>query len=121
MARILIIEDDQAVRDLLTHALERENHQVVVASDGEIGITLYRATPCDLVITDIYMPKKEGLETITELRREFPGVKIIAISGDPAEGFDPLSLARKLGALRTFVKPFVLNEFLIAVKEILEQ
>lgn len=116
MARILIIEDDLRARDHLSRVLAREGHQVIVASDGEQGITLYREEPCDLVITDIYMPGKEGLETIMELRREFSGVKIIAVSEDPEDGFDPLFLARKLGAFCTFAKPLVLSEFLVAVR-----
>ena len=121
MARILIIDDDKIVRDLLRTALEDDGHEVVEAPNGKIGSRLYRDEPTNLVITDIYMPNKEGLETITELRREFRGVKIIAISEAPVGKFDPLPMAEKLGALRTFAKPLDLNEFLIAVREILGQ
>ena len=78
MQRILIIEDDVDIRAMLKKLLERENYQVVIASNGLEGIDAYEAEPCDLVLTDIVMPEKEGIETITELRKKYPDVKIIA-------------------------------------------
>ena len=117
----MVIDDEEAVRELLRDVLAQEGHEVVVAPDGRSGSALYRERPCDLVITDIFMPEQEGLETIRELRREFPGVKIIAISGAAGQGFDALYAARKLGARRTLTKPFDLEAFVGAVKEVLEE
>jgi len=120
MARILIIEDEDVVRQMLRDMLERAGHQVVEAPDGEKGIQLYRAEPTDLIITDIIMPKKEGVETIMELREEFPDVKVIAVSGGGRIGpTDYLEIAKRIGAARTFKKPFDRRELLKAVSELL--
>jgi len=120
MARILVIDDEENVRDLLRDVLEERGHEVLEASDGDLGSALYRERPADLVITDIIMPNKEGLETILDLRRDYPEVKIIAISGGSRVGrHDVLPLARTLGALRTFSKPFNLRELIDAVDELL--
>ncbi len=120
MARILIIDDDPQILDMLGQTLEREGHEVVDAPDGKEGLKLYRENPTDLIITDLIMPEKEGIETIMELRRDFPDVKIIAISGGgqiDAEQY--LSMAQKLGAQRTFAKPVERDELLKAVRELL--
>jgi len=81
MARILVIDDDIQILEMLGQTLEREGYEVVDALDGKEGMRLYREAPTDLVITDIVMPEKEGVETIMELKRDFPDVKIIAMSG----------------------------------------
>lgn len=81
MTRILVIDDEPQVRAMLRQMLEREGYEVVEAEEGEEGMRRYREQPVDLVITDILMPQKEGIETIRALRRTNPGVKIIAISG----------------------------------------
>jgi DNA-binding response OmpR family regulator len=94
-------------------------YSVIEASDGAIGMQLYRTAPTDLVITDIHMPKRGGLEIIQELRTTFPMTRIFAISGDVGTEHDPLLLARQLGAMRTFRKPFDLREVLLAVHEVL--
>jgi len=120
LARILIIDDDPQILDMIGQTLEREGHEVIDASDGKEGLKLYRENPTDLIITDIIMPEKEGIETIMELRRDFPDVKIIAISGGgriDAEQY--LSMAQKLGAQRTFAKPVARAELLKAVRELL--
>jgi DNA-binding NtrC family response regulator len=120
MKRILIIDDDTQARSMLRQALERAGYTVMEASNGIDGIKRYREDPADLVITDILMPEKEGLEIIRELRQEFPLLKVIAISGGGRTGkLDFLDIATKLGAVRTFHKPFALRELLDAVKEIL--
>lgn len=123
MARILVIDDNDEIRGLIREILEGAGYEVVDASNGDEGIKTYRASPTDLVITDMIMPEKEGLETMVELRREFPGVKIIAMSGD---GFEEpttyLDGARLIGgALRTFAKPFNISDFLDAVKELISE
>ncbi len=121
MARILVIDDDEQIRKTIHQVLELEGHEVVVASNGKEGIKLFKESGANLIITDIVMPEKEGLETITELRRDFPDVKILAISGggrgDP-ESY--LTLAKVFGAVRTLTKPFQRAELLEAVNETLK-
>jgi CheY-like chemotaxis protein len=120
MGRILVVEDDKAVRDLLREILERAGHEVIDASNGQEAITLYKENPADLVITNILMPEKEGLETIQELRRDDADIKIIAISGGGQIGpADYLDVARRFGAKRTFSKPFNRKDLLKAVDELL--
>jgi len=122
MARILVIEDDNDVRKLLREILEHAGYEVEEASNGEEGIRRYREKQADLIITDIIMPKKEGIETITDLRVEFPDVKVIAISGGGRLGPEPyLELAKGFGANRIIMKPFTTTEILEAVQELLEQ
>jgi CheY-like chemotaxis protein len=86
MLRILIIDDEDQFRSMLRRVLERASYEVVEAQDGNEGIQRCREAPMDLIITDILMPGKEGLETIMDLRREFSQVKIIAISGGGRTG-----------------------------------
>lgn len=119
MARILVIEDDEQVRTLLAERLSKEGYEVVSAADGDAGIRIYREAPADLVITDILMPVKDGVEAIRELRQEFPEVPIIAITGVRGR-FSRLPAAEVLGAARTFTKPFNLNEMMAAVASILD-
>jgi DNA-binding NtrC family response regulator len=120
MGRILIVEDDKAVRELLREILKRVGHDVVDAGNGKEAMALYKQSPADLIITNILMPEKEGLETIQELRREDPDIKIIAISGGGQIGpADYLEVARRFGALRTFSKPFDRKKLLKAVDELL--
>ncbi len=122
MARILVIEDDVEVRKVLRQILEHAGYEVEEASNGEEGIKRYSEKQADLVITDIIMPKKEGIETITDLRIEFPDVKVIAISGGGRLGPEPyLELAESFGANRIIMKPFSAGEILDAVQELLEQ
>lgn len=120
MARILIIDDESQVRDVLRQALERAGHDVVEAKDGREGLRAFRVTPADLILTDILMPEKEGLETIIELRREIPGIKIIAMSGGRGGKLNFLDVAKQLGAQRVLQKPFGVHEVLKMVTELLE-
>jgi CheY-like chemotaxis protein len=121
MARILVIDDDQDVRLLAQDVLESAGHEVLLAADGARGIELQRRTPAALVITDILMPEKEGIETIDDLRREFPGLKIIAISGAPTrlKSTAYLSAAREVGAQALLRKPFSSHTLLQSVQEVL--
>ncbi len=122
MRRILLIDDDNEMRAVLREVLEGRGYQVIEAADGSIGSRIFRQQPIDLIISDIFMPGKEGLETIAELRRAFPDTKIIAMSGGiSGQFYDPLPTARALGALRTFTKPFNSNELVQAVAEVLER
>jgi DNA-binding response OmpR family regulator len=121
VARILVIDDEDQPRQILQQALERAGYEVTTARDGSEGLRRFRAAPTDLVITDILMPEKEGLETIVDLRREFPAVKIIAISGGGRTGsLNFLDIAERLGAQRTLQKPFGLHEMLAVVHELLQ-
>ena len=122
MAHILIIEDDVPVRTVIRRMVEAEGHEVIEAQDGQTGVEAYRENPADLVITDIVMPKKEGLETIKELRKDYPDVRIIAISGGgKVQGKQYLELASKFGAMRTFEKPFTWKKLMETVSELLSR
>jgi CheY-like chemotaxis protein len=121
VARILVIDDEENVRTLFALVLERAGHDVVGAANGAEGLGIQRETPADLVVTDLVMPEKEGLETITELRREYPALKILAVSGGGRnQPRDYLRTAGHLGADRTLAKPVNLAEFVDVVTELLE-
>lgn len=117
-----MIEDEEDIRGLYSRILKHAGHDVIEAPDGKVGIELYRENPADLVITDILMPEKEGIELIIELRRDFPDVKIIAVSGggQHMESATCLSLAKRLGAVRTLAKPFSQQELVDTVREVLD-
>ena len=120
MANILIIDDDKQFRTMLRNMIERNGYEVIEAPDGKEGIKLYRKNPTDLIITDLIMPEKEGLETIKEIRSEFPETKIIAMSGGGRIGPEMyLNFAKKLGAQHTFIKPIHRLELLSKVQEML--
>ena len=118
--RILIIDDEVQIREMLGQMLSREGYDVINAPDGKVGMKICREQHVDLIITDIIMPEKDGIEMILELRHVFPDLKVIAISGGGRLGPDGyLEMAQKLGAHRTFFKPFNRKEILEAVKELL--
>jgi YesN/AraC family two-component response regulator len=102
--------------------LEREGYEVVEAPDGVEGIKVYRQNPADLIITDLIMPNKDGIGMILDLKKEFPDVKVIAMSGgglNKPDGY--LKGAKKLGAACTLTKPIDREEMLRAVKDILKE
>ena len=119
MTRVLVIDDNDDFRKLALlwfriHSIEAEG-----AANGTKGLELQRARPADVIITDIFMPEKDGIETIHELRREFPGVQIIAMTGrESLTDFDAFEVARELGAVKTFKKPFKLDDLVAAVNEL---
>lgn len=118
--RVLIIDDDKFIRELARYALERSGFEVVEASDGEAGIQSHLETPADIIVTDILMPAKEGIETILQFRRDDPNIRIIAISGGVQSGtVDFLSIARKLGADMVLPKPFKPSALVRMVRELL--
>lgn len=122
MSRILVIDDEAPVRRILRQMLEKAGHEVLEAPDGAAGLKLYREHSVELVITDILMPGKEGIETILELRKTSPGVKIIAISGGGRMNkMDLLSLSQAFGVTRTLAKPFDREELVTAVREALSR
>ena len=121
MALILIIDDEPQIRSMLKLMLERDGHEVAEAPDGVEGIKIYRQKPADLIITDLIMPNKDGIGMIIELKKEFPNVKIIAMSGgglNKPEGY--LKGAKKLGAACTLTKPIDRDEMLRAIKDVLK-
>jgi CheY-like chemotaxis protein len=118
VGRILLIDDDDLVRSVARRILRSAGHEVLECGDGKAGVACYRQeTRVDLVITDILMPEQEGLETIRELRRIDPQVKIIATSGS-GQG-DYLDLAVRFGARRILIKPYSRDDLLAAVNEVL--
>lgn len=120
--QILVIEDDDSLRHLLVRALTEEGYQVADARDGVQGMKRRHNRPSDLIITDIFMPQKDGLELIMELRRRPPHVPLIAISGGGQFGdLQILDAARKLGAIYTIEKPFHLPDLIALVNRLLRR
>jgi DNA-binding response OmpR family regulator len=117
MARILLIEDNDPVRTLLRDTLELDGHTVIEARNGKQGLALFQHAGADLVITDIVMPEKDGLEVVAALREKHPSVKIIAISG--ADSGDYLDSARLTGAAKVLLKPFSSDVLMAAINALL--
>ncbi len=122
MAKILVIDDEPSLRKILRHTLERAGHEVIEASDGNVGTRIYRTEKIDLMITDLIMPNKEGIETILEAKNAHPTLNIIAISGGGhSAGPDFLRMAKIMGADLAFRKPFQPKEIVAAVDELLSK
>jgi len=120
MAHILLIDDDPAILRVQEALLSREGHQVATAGNGKEALPHLRGTAFDLVITDLIMPEREGMETIQLLRREYPKTKIIASSGGGrADATDYLNMARLMGANAILPKPFTREELLAAIAQAL--
>jgi len=120
MARILIVDDEEQVRSMLRTTLERVGCAVIEAANGNDALTLHQQTPADIIILDLLMPEKEGIETLLELRRQSSRVKIVAISGGGVVAPQQyLVTAARFGADRVFAKPVNRSELLIALKELL--
>lgn len=114
--KILIIDDEALVRLTIGRMVERAGHRAVQAANGIEGLKISRREPIDVVVCDIIMPEMEGIETIRELRRDKPDVKIIAMSGSGSlDAVEFLTLAKKWGADYTLVKPFGRDEFMLAL------
>ena len=121
MARILIVDDEQQIRLMLRQMLERLGHEVSEAAGGNQAVRIYREDPADVVIMDLIMPDKEGIETITEIRRDYPEARIVAMSGGGRMGpGNYLELASKLGAQRTLSKPFTMADIQDAIEGLLK-
>ncbi len=120
MARILLIDDDHALRTVLRLTLTHFGHTVIEARNGREGLALFAHSAVDLVITDIVMPEAEGLEVLMTLRGRTPAVKIIAISGGGrVSAEDYLRIASKMGAARVLAKPFPNEALIRAINEVL--
>jgi YesN/AraC family two-component response regulator len=116
MKRILIVDDNQMMRKLIRNLFLNENLEIEEAANGIEGLEMARQQHIDLIITDIIMPKMEGIELIMNLRRDFPDIKIIAISGGKPYY---LYMAKKLGIENIFTKPLNHRHFLDTVKKII--
>ena len=122
MVRILVVDDEDLVRFSVRQMLEDEGHQVEEAGDGVEGMAKVEAGPLDLLITDIVMPRKEGLETIAEAKQMRPDLRVIAISGGgPVGQFDYLELAKQFGADAVLAKPFKKQELIAVVNTVLKR
>ncbi len=122
MARVLIIDDDPAVRDALGKILLLDGHEVEKAADGRSALTVVAKRPPDLVITDIYMPEMDGIEFLLGLSEAAPDIPVVAVSGGAAApaGF-VLEDASQLGAVATLAKPFELDEVRAVVRDVLSR
>lgn len=120
MARVLVIEDDDQMRRMVCDVLTRAGYDTVAAENGLTGVASFRETPADLVITDIFMPEMDGVETIREILADCARVKIIAMSGR-GRGLDYPRSALLLGAWRALDKPFAPDVLLNAVSDALEE
>jgi DNA-binding response OmpR family regulator len=129
MRRILVIDDDDMVRGTIKAILERAGYEVTLAVDGEDGLRQFQQQPCDLVVCDIFMPNKEGIATLRELRHLDAAVPVITMTGGspsagrtgPTAHADYLNMSTLLGATRTIHKPFRATELVSLVKECLDQ
>jgi DNA-binding response OmpR family regulator len=119
MARILIIDDDHALREMIAIALKSVGHLVTEAEDGEEGLRKFKEEPPDIVITDLVMPHKEGLETITDLKKDDPALPIIAMSGSRLDSHLYLDIAGRIGARVTLSKPFTMERLFAEVNKII--
>jgi len=120
MKRILVVDDEEDIRSMLRIPLERAGYEIEEAGDGAKAVAIHRQNPVQLLVLDILMPVKEGVETILEFRRDYPGVKIVAISGGGiVDAGDYLEIAKSSGADRVFKKPLDLPQLLAAIKELI--
>ena len=120
MARILVIDDQESIRRVVRRALEQDGHQVMDASDGEMGMQVLARHGADVVITDIFMPGQDGILTLRQIRKQFPGLKVIVISGGDSTGMMDLRKdAELLGAVKSLQKPFTSRELVELVRSVL--
>jgi DNA-binding NtrC family response regulator len=119
--RILVVDDDASIRRTLTILLSKAGYEVIQAADGSEAVRLWRDRGGDLVITDLHMPEKDGIQTIIELLSHSPGIRIIAMSGGgQTKRLDLLGNATLLGAVLTIEKPFTIDEMMTLVNRALK-
>jgi DNA-binding NtrC family response regulator len=120
MVNILVIDDEPSVLDVLRKILQLEGYEVITAANGEEGLELFRQFPCDLVITDMVMPVKDGLQTILDLRKEKPDIPVVAMSGGGTISKERyLAIAGYLDKVITIPKPFSVESITGAVTTLL--
>lgn len=121
MATILIVDDDEALLRMLQISLTKAHYHVCTAQDGDEALQRLKAGGIDLVVTDVVMPGKEGVELMLQIRSIRPPVRFIAMSGGGSIGGSTyLDIARSLGAAETLQKPFSISTLLNKVKRALE-
>lgn len=121
MARVIVIDDQEPIRRIVRRALEQAGHEVFDASDGEMGVQLLVRHSADVVLSDIFMPGQDGIQTLRQLRKEFPAVKVIVMSGGDSTGMLDLRRdAELLGAVKSLSKPFTAREIVEAVQSVLQ-
>jgi CheY-like chemotaxis protein len=121
MTRILVIDDDVTVRAAFTRLLTHSGYDVRTAADGNEGLRCMAQSLPDVLLVDIYMPERDGIETIRHVRRAFPQVPIMAMSGGTArhEAGNVLAAAHDFGAQYTFTKPFAPEVLLAALQAVI--
>ena len=121
MARILVVDDEASMRRLLKEILTQDKHDILEAETGAQACTLFRQQSADLIITDLVMPEVNGIDLIMELKKEFPDIRIIAISGGGGitGRFDYLAIAKLIGAKHVIGKPFQVAELRAVVNQVL--
>ena len=116
--RVLVVDDDAGMRNFLRMLLELEGYEVALARNGVEALEMQRQHPAAIILTDLFMPEAEGMETVVRLRDEFPQARIIVMSGGGVHlGTDYLKLARELGAAKTLKKPFAPQDLIDALRE----
>ena len=116
--KILLVDDEETVCKIFKEALERFGYEVTIASDGNEGMRRFCENPADLIITDIFMPEKDGYTFIMEIKEKFPDTRIFAVTGEPFESQKELDIAKTLGVKRIFAKPFKISSLLNAIEEL---
>lgn len=117
MSRVLVVEDHAPMRAVMTAVLEGMGHQVYQAGNGREALRVQADANAELMLTDLFMPEMEGLETIRQMRSRYPQLRIMAVSGGSSRGDagDYLEMAMKFGAERALRKPFTIKEMTDAV------
>lgn len=119
MARILVVDDAEMIRVFFTTLLGQQGHEVITANDGLEAVEKFKAKPAELVFMDIFMPRQEGLATITELLKLRPGLPIVAMSaGSSFTDLETLSWAKDYGAKRIISKPLDVDVVLACVADL---
>lgn len=121
MKRVLVIDDEALARELIRRILEKEGYEIAEAVNGEQGVESFKGRPCDLVITDLVMPVKDGINTILEIRQLVPDLPILAVSGGGAIAKERyLNAAGYIDGVTTLAKPFTRQQLIDAVAFCLE-
>lgn len=121
MQKILIVDDDDLIRDLLYEILTPQGFEIILAENGNRAMEILSRERVDLIITDIIMPEKEGIETILDIKKKLPNAKIIAMSGGGQLGANSyLNIAKRLGVSATITKPFDPNKLVKTIRTILD-
>jgi CheY-like chemotaxis protein len=122
LAKILVIDDEEGVRRVIGKILVRAGHDVLEAPDGKVALSLVKKEAADLVICDLFMPEMDGVEVLRQLRRDYPNLRVVAISGGAYQGrVQLLDVAKALGAVAVLGKPFQPHQLLELVNDLLRE